>query len=153
MEDEETKERLTTASTKERTIQDVGIRLREVRMALGYSQQYFSALLNTSAGFISEIEGNKKSPGIQLLYSLWRKFNININWLLTGKGTMFNSHSRSEHTSPSQEPQRSDMEQDLSIHQQIVALQQENERLQQKVRELQSQVALLSELIIKIKKS
>ncbi len=121
-------------------------------MALGYSQQYFSALLNTSAGFISEIEGNKKSPGIQLLYSLWRKFNININWLLTGKGNMFNSHSRTEHTPPSAE-QRSDMEQDLSIQQQIIALQQENEKLQQKVRELQSQVNLLSDLIIKIKKS
>ncbi len=152
MEGEETKERLTTTPTKERTIQDVGTRLREVRMALGYSQQYFSALLNTSAGFISEIEGSKKSPGIQLLYSLWRKFNININWLLTGKGNMFNSHSRTEHTPPSSE-QRSDMEQDLSIHQQIIALQQENEKLQQKVRELQSQVNLLSDLIIKIKKS
>jgi transcriptional regulator with XRE-family HTH domain len=152
MEGDETKERLTTTATKERTIQDVGTRLREVRMALGYSQQYFSALLNTSAGFISEIEGNKKSPGIQLLYSLWRKFNININWLLTGKGNMFNSHSRIEHTPPSPE-ERSDTEQELSIHQQIIALQQENERLQQKVRELQSQVNLLSDLIIRIKKS
>ncbi len=152
MEGDETKERLTTTPTKEGTIKDVGTRLREVRMALGYSQQYFSALLNTSAGFISEIEGNKKSPGIQLLYSLWRKFNININWLLTGKGNMFHSHSRIEHTPPSQE-QRSDMEQDLSIQQQIIALQQENEKLQQKVRELQSQVNLLSDLIIRIKKS
>lgn len=42
-------------------------------------------MLDTSSGYISEIEQGKKMPGSEFLISLWRVFGVDLNWFLTGE--------------------------------------------------------------------
>ncbi len=63
----------------------VGSRLKEIRTGKKLTQQAFARDLESSAGYISEVEADKKMPGSEFLISLSRKFNVSIDWLLTGK--------------------------------------------------------------------
>ena len=62
----------------------LGERLKEIRLTQKLTQQRFADALETSVSFICEIEAGKKAPGCDLLISLKRKFNIDIDWLLEG---------------------------------------------------------------------
>lgn len=66
----------------------LGDRVKEVRQADKLTQQAFAISLNTSAGYISEIEAGKKIPGSEFLISLKRVYQVDIDWLLTGEGEM-----------------------------------------------------------------
>ncbi|MBI5682468.1 MAG: helix-turn-helix transcriptional regulator [Deltaproteobacteria bacterium] len=63
----------------------LGKRLRQFRKSKNLTQQEFANMIVTSQGFLSEIESNKKMPGAEILISLKRCFDLDINWLLTGK--------------------------------------------------------------------
>jgi transcriptional regulator with XRE-family HTH domain len=63
----------------------LGNRLNQIRKDKGLSQQAFAAMLNTSSGYICEIEQGKKMPGSEFLLSLWRVFRVDLNWFLTGE--------------------------------------------------------------------
>ena len=63
----------------------LGNRLYQIRKDKGLSQQAFATMLNTSSGYISEIEQGKKMPGSEFLLSLWRAFGVDLNWFLTGE--------------------------------------------------------------------
>jgi transcriptional regulator with XRE-family HTH domain len=63
----------------------LGNRLNQIRKEKGISQQAFAAMLNTSSGYISEIEQGKKMPGSEFLLSLWRVFGVDLNWFLAGE--------------------------------------------------------------------
>jgi len=63
----------------------LGKRLNHIRKDKGLSQQAFATLLDTSSGYISEIEQGKKMPGSEFLLSLWRVFGVDLNWFLTGE--------------------------------------------------------------------
>lgn len=63
----------------------LGNRLNQIRKDRALSQQAFAAMLDTSSGYISEIEQGKKMPGSEFLLSLWRVFNVDLNWFLTGE--------------------------------------------------------------------
>jgi len=67
----------------------LGNRLKDFRKSYKITQQGLAERLNTSSGYISEIESGKTMPGGNFLISLKREFNINSNWLLTGEGDMF----------------------------------------------------------------
>jgi transcriptional regulator with XRE-family HTH domain len=61
----------------------IGSRLKEWRKGKGLSQQALATVLNTSSGYISEIEQGKTVPGGNFLVSLNREFHVDINWLLS----------------------------------------------------------------------
>lgn len=63
----------------------LGKRLNQIRKDRALSQQAFAAMLDTSSGYISEIEQGKKMPGSEFLLSLWRVFEVDLNWFLTGE--------------------------------------------------------------------
>lgn len=63
----------------------LGKRLNQIRKDRALSQQAFAAMLDTSSGYISEIEQGKKMPGSEFLLSLWRVFGVDLNWFLTGE--------------------------------------------------------------------
>lgn len=63
----------------------LGSRLNQIRKDRALSQQAFAARLDTSSGYISEIEQGKKMPGSEFLLSLWRVFGVDLNWFLTGE--------------------------------------------------------------------
>jgi SOS-response transcriptional repressor LexA len=69
-------------------INNLNNRIKQIRKALKLSQKDFANLLKISQGFLSEIEHGKKQPGMDLLQSL-KRYDISIDWLLTGKGEMY----------------------------------------------------------------
>ncbi|MBF0534862.1 MAG: helix-turn-helix transcriptional regulator [Nitrospirae bacterium] len=68
----------------------IGSRIKKIRTGENLTQRLFAKELETSAGYISELESGKKLPGTDIMLSLMRRFNININWLLSGLGDTFN---------------------------------------------------------------
>jgi transcriptional regulator with XRE-family HTH domain len=74
-----------------------GDRIRTIRQHLKIAQNIFAEELKTSAGYISEIESGKTNPGIDLMEALKNVYHVNINWLLTGIGGMFETSHISEY--------------------------------------------------------
>ena len=66
-----------------------GGRVRAIRDRFGWAQNVFAERIGSSAGFISEIENGLKAPGTDVIDSLKRILHVNINWLFTGIGEMF----------------------------------------------------------------
>ncbi|UCH96583.1 MAG: helix-turn-helix transcriptional regulator [Candidatus Aminicenantes bacterium] len=65
-------------------------RIRAVRERLGLTQEDFARQLGISQSFMSLVEAEKRKPSVQLLYSLLIVFNVDLHWILTGQGKMFN---------------------------------------------------------------
>ncbi|MBF0487863.1 MAG: helix-turn-helix transcriptional regulator [Nitrospirae bacterium] len=60
-----------------------------IRVASNLSQQAFSAQLGFSQSNIAEIEKGVKEPSRNIMKALISHYKININWLLTGTGSMY----------------------------------------------------------------
>lgn len=66
-----------------------GQRLRAVRKALNLNQTEFSEALKINASSISQMETDRIKPSVETLLLLAKNFKINLHWLITGKGQMF----------------------------------------------------------------
>ena len=77
--------------TKDKTfdVEQIGRRLREVRKKLGKTQEEMRQVTGLSTAGISEMEQGLKKPSSVYMFALNTNFDININWILTGAGTMF----------------------------------------------------------------
>lgn len=67
----------------------IGGRLKSVRRHFDFTLDEISKHTGLSKSGISEIEKGVKKPSSVYMFSLAEKFNININWVLTGRGRMF----------------------------------------------------------------
>jgi transcriptional regulator with XRE-family HTH domain len=67
----------------------IGKRIREVRKKLGLSQFQFAAHLGCGRSNISQIENGFFFPTASLLAALKSKFNVSLDWLFSGEGSMF----------------------------------------------------------------
>lgn len=70
-------------------VKQIGKRLKEIRKKFGISLDKMGEITGLSKSGISDIEKGKKKPSSVYMHALNIKFNVNINWVLTGKGTMF----------------------------------------------------------------
>lgn len=77
-------------------INDLNIRIRKVRQCMNISQSKYAELTNTSQSNISKYERNELRPTLEFLSNLHEKLNVNINWVLTGKGGMLQNDSDTE---------------------------------------------------------
>ena len=66
-------------------------RLKQVRRQLLLNQADFGTSLGLTASAISAIEKGKRSVTEQLVMLLSLKYDVNENWLKTGKGEVFNT--------------------------------------------------------------
>jgi len=66
----------------------LGGRLRKFRKSKGDDVVVFSKLLNISQGSLSAYENNKTIISSEAIINLVQNTDINIDWLLTGKGEM-----------------------------------------------------------------
>lgn len=74
----------------ETEFQMFGDRLKLLREIKRLTQDKLANLTQTSKGNISNYESNNRKPGSEFLSSLSKTYpDININWLLTGEGSMF----------------------------------------------------------------
>ena len=63
-----------------------GSRIKEFRKVFNLSQQELAKKLNMQPQALARYEKDKVKPSIELAQKLTNMFNINLNWLLTGKG-------------------------------------------------------------------
>lgn len=64
----------------------IGERLKKLRKEKGLSQKELASLLETSQGYISDIEKGIKKPGSDFLISLKRLLKVDLNWFLADEG-------------------------------------------------------------------
>jgi len=68
----------------------VSDRVKEVRLKVGLSQVEFSERIFVSKSFCGDIEIGKKKVNDRIIFIISKQFNVNDEWLKTGKGEMFN---------------------------------------------------------------
>ena len=66
-----------------------GERLKAVRKQLGVNQQELGEALKINASAISQMEHNHIKPSLDTMILLSQKYNVDLHWLITGKGDMF----------------------------------------------------------------
>ena len=74
----------------------MNIRIKQIRLSMNINQTSYAELTNTSQSNISKYERGELKPTLEFLISLHEKLNVNINWVLTGKGSMFNHDVQSD---------------------------------------------------------
>jgi len=68
-------------------------RIKEVRKTLGLSQRAFCKGIFLSQSFFASIEIGTRKPNERVYELIATKYNVNKEWLLTGKGEMFSGPS------------------------------------------------------------
>lgn len=71
-------------------------RLKEVRKTLGLTQQEFADTIGSKRNTIAKYETETNVPSTAVISLICSKFNVNEEWLRTGKGEMFIELSKSE---------------------------------------------------------
>lgn len=71
-------------------------RIKELRLALDMTQESFSQRLGVKRNTIGNYETGNRIPSNQIVFSICREFNVNEEWLRTGKGEMFINLSTDE---------------------------------------------------------
>lgn len=69
-------------------------RIKELREALGLSQEALGARVGVTRGAISRLENGTNSVTASMVLAVCREFNVNEEWLRNGAGEMFNTLSR-----------------------------------------------------------
>jgi transcriptional regulator with XRE-family HTH domain len=77
-----------------RHIAEVGARIKKFRTSQKMTQQNLADSLETSRGYLAEIETGIKEPSYNFLRKLLDATNLSSEWLLRGTGTMFQEEIR-----------------------------------------------------------
>ena len=64
-------------------------RIKDLRKALGLTQERFGERVGLKKSAISQIESGVNGVTDQLRLAVFREFNVNEDWLRTGDGSMF----------------------------------------------------------------
>jgi transcriptional regulator with XRE-family HTH domain len=67
----------------------VNVRIKAVRKTLGLSQRAFCKGIFLSHSFYAQIESGTRKANERIYELISTKYNVNKDWLLTGKGEMF----------------------------------------------------------------
>lgn len=67
----------------------IGERIKEVRFELEISSTKLANKINIPVRTIGSYERNESTPGIKFLSAMNEQLNVNLNWLITGRGNMF----------------------------------------------------------------
>lgn len=63
----------------------VGDRIKERRIAMGWTQDHLAQKANLSKGFLSDLENNKRGVGAETLHAIARALGTGVDELMTGK--------------------------------------------------------------------
>lgn len=74
-------------------------RFKQIRKALGMTQDEFSSKISLSRNFIAQIESGTKTPSGRTVSDVCREFNVSEEWLRTGNGEMFVPETKDEQIS------------------------------------------------------
>ena len=71
-------------------------RIKELREALGLSQEEFGKSLELTRNYISLIENEQRNMSSQSIKVMCSMYNVNEEWLRTGSGEMFKSRTKEQ---------------------------------------------------------
>jgi SOS-response transcriptional repressor LexA len=74
----------------------IGQRIKQIRTALGIKQVELAKVLKMNPSAVSQIESGRTNPSLETLSELGKIYNINLLWLITGTGEMFNTIAETE---------------------------------------------------------
>lgn len=75
---------------------DLNQRIDQAIQPLGIRKTAFADRVNVSRAFVSQLCSGVKQPSDRTIVDICREFNVNEEWLRTGKGEMFLQRSRDE---------------------------------------------------------
>ena len=75
---------------------DIGDRIKLLRKNLGLTQQAFADSLNIQRGAVASWEVKRTVPNTPSLTLICREYNVNREWLETGKGDMYETVTDNE---------------------------------------------------------
>lgn len=64
-------------------------RIKQLRQALGYTQQEFADHLGIKRNTVSQYEIGRNKPIDSIINFICKEFNVNSDWLINGNGDMF----------------------------------------------------------------
>lgn len=70
-------------------MENIGTRIKNVRKILNLSQAELACQLGITKQAISNIENSKCAPNVALLGKLLIDYNVNLNYIIAEKGSMF----------------------------------------------------------------
>ena len=68
---------------------EIGTRIRFIRKELGMTQKAFAESLDVSLSYQNDIEKYRKTPSIDLILRIAKKYHVNTHYVLTGEGDPF----------------------------------------------------------------
>lgn len=71
-------------------------RIKELRKALGLTQQKFADAIGVRQNTVAQYEMGRNPPNDTVITLICREFNVSEAWLRTGEGEMFQPKSRNE---------------------------------------------------------
>ena len=72
-------------------------RIKELRESLGLSVPKLAERINIKARTIVSYEAGR-IPSLEFAAQLYKVYNVNLNWFVSGKGEMFNGQDKTDHT-------------------------------------------------------
>lgn len=86
---------------QERIKTDLGRRLRTIRWEVGDPQrEEFASRLGLHVNSLANYERGDRIPNLDVLLAYRENLNVDLHWLLTGKGRMFDSRTQNEVLTP-----------------------------------------------------
>lgn len=67
----------------------IGSRVKAIRKILDFTQKEFALTMEITMVTLSDIETGKKRPGSDILFNLSELYDVNLDFLLFGRGDMF----------------------------------------------------------------
>ncbi|GHV53253.1 hypothetical protein AGMMS49579_11700 [Spirochaetia bacterium] len=89
-------------------VSSVGTRLKTLRKTLGINQRDFCRGIYISQGYYAQMESETREMNSRIIELISAKYNVNKEWLKTGKGEMFGG-----------EPPDTDLNQLIGIYQEL----------------------------------
>lgn len=74
---------------KIRLLENMGGRIRQLRKALGFTQDTFAGILKVSKPAYVRYEYGERFPPLHVIRFLYKKYRVDSNWVVTGEGEMF----------------------------------------------------------------
>jgi len=71
-------------------METTGQRFKKIRTYLNLAQDDFGSKIGLSKSAVSAVENDKSFISIEIQRTLFMDYNINLNWLVCGVGSMFN---------------------------------------------------------------
>ncbi len=112
-------------------------RLKAFRKKIKITQSELAELLECNQATVAYYEKGKIEPSIEKLLIMSQTYNIDLNWLLTGQGSMFRGQAETEK---------------IRLENEVEALKKENEKLYKDIKKLDDENKKLDNEINEIRK-